>query len=71
MKDDFLKKKKYFYYKGEADEDIFYERITDNIYRIMHINLTKGKYKIINTRDINNKLTAITIRIFKYQYGIK
>ncbi|KAK8844178.1 hypothetical protein M9Y10_024383 [Tritrichomonas musculus] len=67
----FFEEKKYFYYKGETDEDIFYERITDNIYRIMHINLTKGKYKIINTRDINNKLTAITIRIFKYQYGIK
>lgn len=50
---------------------IFFMKEKLIMFRIMHVNLTKGKQKIINTRDINNKLTAITIIIFKYQYGVE
>ena len=62
----FAENKYYYYY----DEDIFYERITDDVYRVMHINTAKSGRKFIATRDINNKQTTFYIHTFKQQYGL-
>ena len=62
----FAENKYYYHY----DEDIFYERITDDVYRVMHINTAKSGRKFIATRDINNKQTTFYIHTFKQQYGL-
>ncbi len=59
---------KYYY---NYNDDIFYERITNEIYRIMHVNTLKGGRKCIMTRDINNKQTTFYIHTFKHQYGLE
>ena len=66
----FAENKYYYYYDEETEEDIFYEQITDEVYRIMHINTAKGGSKCIKTRDINNTRTTFYIHTFKQQYGL-
>ena len=61
-------KEYYYYYDDETNEDIFYQRITDEVYRIMYINTTKSGRKCIMTRDINHRKTTIYIHSFKHQY---
>ena len=60
----------YYYYNEDTNEDIFYKRITDSVYRIMHIITTKGGHKSINVLDRNHKKTTIAVNNFKYQYGL-
>ena len=66
----FEENKYYYYYNEETEEDVFYQKITDNVYRIMYINTVKGGRKFIHTRDINNKSTTFYIHTFKYQYDL-
>ena len=68
---EFNDKEYYYYYNEETGEDIFYQRITDEVYRIMHINIVKGGHKCIMTRDINRKKTTIYIHCFKFQYCLE
>ena len=68
---EFNDKEYYYYYNEETDEDIFYQRITDEVYRIMHINVAKGGRKFIMTRDINRKKTPLYIHSFKFQYCLE
>ena len=57
---------KYYYYFDESNnEDIFYAKITDNIYRILHHNILKGGYEYVLIRDINNKIVNLMINRFK------
>ena len=60
----------YYYFDEEVGEDKFYQRITDDIYRVMYINTAKGGYKMIMTRDVNRKKTPLYIHTFKHQYGL-
>ena len=61
----------YYYYRDEeTDKDIFYLKITDNLYRIMYLNKTKCGKECIIARDINHKQVSIYIHNFKYQYGL-
>ena len=66
----FTENEYYYYYDDETKEDIFYQKITDEVYRIMHINTAKGGLKCIMTRDINHKKTTLYIRSFKQKYGL-
>ncbi|KAK8843695.1 hypothetical protein M9Y10_024758 [Tritrichomonas musculus] len=66
----FAENKYYYYYDEETKEDVFYEQITDEVYRIMHINTVKSGRKCIKTRDINNTRTTFYIHTFKHQYGL-
>ena len=66
----FAEKEYYYYYNEETEEDIFYQRITDEVYRIMYINTAKGGRKFIVTRDVNHTKTTFYIHTFKQQYGL-
>ena len=62
---------KYYYYFDETNhEDIFYAKITDNIYKILHHNLAKGNYEYVAMRDINNRQACVYINRFKQQYDL-
>ena len=60
----------YYYYNQDTNEDIFYRRITDDVYRILHINKNKAGNKYVNIYDKNNKLTSMMINRFKIQHDI-
>ena len=62
---------KYYYYHHEADnEDIFYGRITDNLYRVLHHNIAYSGNEYVNLRDINNKIVGLMINRFKFQHDL-
>ena len=58
---------KYYYHD---DEDIFYGKITDNIYRILYINENKSGTKFVRMCDINNKKVSVCINRFKHQHSL-
>ena len=56
-------------YKGNEFENIYYSKSTDKCYyndgeitRILHYNYSRGKYKFIGARDIENKKRSIYIK---------
>ena len=62
---------KYYYYHDETNnEDIFYGRITDNLYKVLHHNIAKSGNKFIKLIDINNKSVGMMINIFKHQHDL-
>ena len=62
--------KYYYYHDEENDEDIFYGKIDETIYRILHINETRNGTRYIAMRDSNNKQINICINKFKHQYTL-
>ena len=58
---------KYYYYH---DDNIFYSKMTDKLYRIMHINTTKSNKQFIAMRNINNKKVSVYINRFKHQHSL-
>ena len=67
---EFNEKEYYYYFNEDTNEDVFYQRITDEVYRIMYINTAKGGRKFIMTRDVNRKKIPLYIHSFKQQYGL-
>ena len=62
---------KYYYYFDETNnEDVFYAKINDDIYKILHHNLTKGGYEWVAMRDINNRQVGVMINRFKQQHDL-
>lgn len=60
---------RYFYYHDDKlDEDVFYGKVADDVYRKLHININKNKVKYVNTKDVDHKVVAICINKFKHQY---
>ena len=64
-----LPENKYFYFDDDGN-DIFYMKITDDVYRIMHINRNSFGNEFISAKDVNNQVVAIMINRFKRQYNI-
>ena len=62
--------KQYYYYQNEDGEDIFYSRMTENLYRIMHINTLKNGSRFVRMMDISNKAVSVVINRFKYQHDL-
>ena len=62
--------KQYYYYDNDGN-DIFYSRITDNLYKVMHINVQKNGSRFVALRDIDHKLVSVYIDKFKHQYDLE
>lgn len=60
----------YYYYDEETNEDIFYNKITDDFYKILHINTTKSGSRQVKMHDIDNKQVGVYIHIFKRQHDL-
>lgn len=67
---EFEEGKYYFSHDESNNEDKFYGRITDNIYKVLHINLTKGGSEFISLRDVHNNLVNMMINRFKFQHDL-
>ena len=66
----FDKNRYFYYYDDETDEDIFYSKVKDDLYRRLHINSNKYGNRYVNTKDVNGKGVAICINKFKHQYDL-
>ena len=62
--------KYYYYYDDEFDEDIFYGKIADNLYKILHVNIAKNGSKFVQFTDIDGKYVSVYITKFKYQHDL-
>ena len=60
----------YFYYDEELDEDIFYGKVTDELFRKLHINKNKSGNKFVSLKDINNKSVSVYVNRFKRQHDL-
>lgn len=60
----------YYYHDDTNNEDIFYAKITDNIYKILHINTNKSGNEFISMNDINNQKVSVYINRFKHQHDL-
>ncbi|KAK8877917.1 hypothetical protein M9Y10_004680 [Tritrichomonas musculus] len=67
---EFEDKKYYYYHNEENEEDIFYGRINETTYRILHINIIRNGSRAVSMRDINNKNVTVMINRFKYQHTV-
>ena len=62
---------KYYYYHNETnDRDKFFGKITDNLYKILHINTNKAGNELIRLIDIDNKPVSVYINRYKYQHDL-
>ena len=66
----FEDEKYYYYHDEETNEDIFYGRIDETTYRILHINENQIGSRRVNMIDINNKSVAVIISRFKNQHTL-
>ena len=67
---DFEENKYYYYHDDENNKDIFYGKMTDKLYRIMHININKNNTQFISMKDTNNKKVGVVINRFKHQHSL-
>ena len=67
---EFEDEKYYYYHDDENDEDIFYGRINETTYRILHINENRAGTRFVSMQDINNRKVAVYINRFKYQHTL-
>ena len=67
---DFEEDRYYYYRDDDTTEDIFYSKMTDALYRIMHINTTKWNKQYIAMKDINNKQVNVYINRFNQQHSL-
>ena len=67
---EFEEHKYYYHYDESTNNDIFYCKITDNLYKTVHINRDKTGNRYINIRDVDNKNARIYINRFKFQRNL-
>ena len=60
----------YYYHDESSNEDKFFGKITDDLYKVLHINRTKGGSEFIRIIDINNKAISVMINRYKYQHNL-
>ena len=61
---------RYYYYHDDNDEDVFYGKVADDLYRRLHVNVMKNDYQMVSCMDIDNKLVSVCINRFKQQYDL-
>ena len=66
----FEEHKYYYHYVDETDEDIFYCKITNNLYKTLHINQDKKGNQYVYMQDVNNKRVQLFINKFKFQRNL-
>ena len=67
---EFDEDKYYYWYDEDNDEDVFYVKIDDNIYRKLHINMHKSGSRFVCMKSNNNYSVHVSINRFKQQYDL-
>ena len=62
---------KYYYWFDETNnEDVFYAKITDDIYKILHHNKYKSGNEFVSMIDVNKRQVCVMINRFKQQHDL-
>ena len=61
---------KYYYYFDDDGNNIFYMKIMDDLYRIMHVNHNRAGNEFISVKDVNNRVIQLYINKFKRQHDL-
>ena len=67
---EFEQNKYYYWFNETTNEDVFYRKIEDDIYRILHINTAKNGSQFVHLNDVNNKNVSVYINRFKQQHDL-
>ena len=67
---EFEEGKYYYHFDESTNEDKFFGRITDKLYKILHINTTKSGNEFVSLRDVNNQKVSFYINKFKFQHDL-
>ena len=67
---EFEENKYYYYFDETNNEDKFYAKITENIYKVLHHNIAKSGNEFVSLRDINNRQVGLMINRFKHQHDL-
>ena len=67
---EFEENKYYYYFDETNNEDKFYAKITENIYKVLHHNIAKSGNEFVSLRDINNRQVGLMINRFKQQHDL-
>ena len=67
---EFEQNKYYYWFNEETNEDIFYGKIEEDVYRILHINTNKSGNQYVNMKDVDNRKVALMINRFKQQHDL-
>ena len=62
--------KYYYWFDEDNDEDVFYSKITNEVYKILHHNVTQSGNEYVSMKDINNRQVAVMINRFKQQHDL-
>ena len=60
----------YFYHNENSNEDLFYSRIDENVYKILHINTNRSGSRYVQLMDTNNRAVSAYINRFKQQHDL-
>ena len=60
----------YYYFDESNNEDKFYAKITDNLYKELHHNRVKSGIEYVSLRDVENKTVSVYINRFKHQHDL-
>ena len=60
----------YYWFDENNNEDIFYAKITDDVYKILHINRNKQGNEWAVMMDINKRQVNVMINRFKQQHNL-
>lgn len=66
----FREREYYYWYDLDEHEDVFFQRITDTRYRIIHINTTIDGTNYVNLKNIYCQNVVVEINKFKFQYSL-
>ena len=66
----FPRDKYYYYFDEDNNEDIFYMKVDEDMYRVMHINILNNGSQVISCIDINHQKVNVCINRFKKQYDL-
>ena len=60
----------YYYYNEDSNEDVFYGRINENVYKILHINTCRNGSRFVSLMDTNNRQVCVMVNRFKQQHDL-
>lgn len=60
----------YFYHDEENNEDKFYGKTSESLYKVLHVNIAKGGKRYVSLQDRDNKRVSVYIDKYRYQHDL-
>ena len=67
---EFDNEKYYYWFDEDNNKDVFYGKITNEVYKILHHNISKSGNSYVSMIDNNNRTVNVMINRFKQQHDL-